>query len=365
MTGIEPVLGYYAHFCQPGRIEPLGSSGGMSGAQFWRITAACGNLRPDWPDAPDVAHTRLLLLRRWPIEHPTPDRLRFIHEVLAHAARRGITIVPVPFTTRDGQSFVDHAGFLWELAPWMPGTADFARAPSVAKLSAAMKALAHFHIATQDFPTPAVQRLSHEPGTSPAVIDRLARLHELARGGQQQLARAISDEVWPVFAPLARQFLAALPIALPRAIDLLEPLATETFSLQPCMRDIWHDHVLFSGDQVSGIVDFGAMDFDTPACDVARLLGSLVGHDAAQRQIGLEAYDSVRKLANTELRAVAAFDTIIVLLAGCNWIRWIYVEGRQFENASQILERFQRIAERTDNIVSARPAATSPRTSPA
>jgi Ser/Thr protein kinase RdoA (MazF antagonist) len=139
----------------------------------------------------------------------------------------------------------------------------------------------------------------------------------------------------------------AVPRALPRAIALHEPLLNASFSLQPCLRDIWHDHVLFTGEEVTGIVDFGGMDVETPACDVARLIGSLVGSDVAKRQIGLAAYSTVRPLSANELQAVAAFDTSIILLAGCNWIRWIYIEGRHFEDRTQVLQHFRRIVERT------------------
>jgi homoserine kinase type II len=354
----------------------------MSGAQFWRIAAPRGNLA----------------LRRWPTEYPPPNALRFIHDVLVHAARRGITILPVPITTHDGQSFVRHAGYLWELAPWMSGTPDYARAPSVEKLRAMMKTLAQFHLAVSDFGGGSVHRSA---GESSAVKSRLTRLGELSHGGQRQLAQAVTDRIWPDIAPLARQFLAALPHAVPRSIALHELIVNEPFSIQPCIRDIWHENVLFTGDKVTGIVDFGAMDFDTPACDVARLLGSLgtvpfspgpvlcskfdaTAHreSAAKRGLsplaaslatdtaqvwrdGLAAYASVRQLSANELRAVAAFDTSIVLLAGCNWIRWIYIEGRQFENPEQVLRHFRRIVEQTQAMQSANAAATLPRSSPA
>jgi Ser/Thr protein kinase RdoA (MazF antagonist) len=276
----------------------------------------------------------------------------------------------------------------------MPGTADYASAPSVEKLRAAMKTLAHFHLAVSDFGGAAAPRIA---GESCAVQSRLTRLRQLSQGGQQQLAQAVTDRLWPDLAPLARQFLAALPHAVPRSIALHEPIANEPFSIQPCIRDIWHDNVLFTGDQVTGIVDFGAMEFDTPACDVARLLGSLgtvpfspgpvlrskfdaISHheSAAKRGLsplaadaaqvwreGLAAYASVRQLSPNELRAVAAFDTSIVLLAGCNWIRWIYIEGRQFENPTQVLRHFRRIVERTQAMLSANEAARLPPTSPA
>ena len=39
----------------------------------------------------------------------------------------------------------------------------------------------------------------------------------------------------------------------------LTPFAEQHWLQQPVIRDIWHDHVLFSGDDVTGIVDFGAV----------------------------------------------------------------------------------------------------------
>ncbi len=65
--------------------------------------------------------------------------------------------------------------------------------------------------------------------------------------------------------------------------------------LQPCIRDVWHDHVLFVGDDVSGLVDFGAMQPDSVAADIARLLGSLAGDDRQAWTIGLAAYESVQR----------------------------------------------------------------------
>jgi Ser/Thr protein kinase RdoA (MazF antagonist) len=344
MLHLHAILSRYPADCRPSHIEPLGAAGGMSGAAFWRITAPRG-----W-----------LALRRWPTEHPTPERLDFIHSVLRHAYQRGIDFIPVPLTTTDGKTFIQHHGHLWELAPWMPGTADYEQSPSHPKLRAALTALAQIHVATADF-TP-------RRAPSPNVASRLARLTELARGGTQELSRAISDATWREIAPLAREFMTLLPGAIPHAIAQLEPLAATPLPLQPCLRDIWHDHVLFTGNEVTGIIDFGAVDIETPAADIARLLGSIIVAEAASFgeqvrnfgeqtgsllhvdptgwQTGLAAYDAVSPLAAEERRAITAFDTSGTLLAGCNWIRWIYIDGRQFENREQVIERFRRIVAR-------------------
>ncbi len=324
---IEPVLRAYAADYSPTRIEPLGSAGGMSGGQFWRIESPRGTL----------------LLRRWPSEHPTRQRLRFIHDVLFHAADRGITFLALPLRTTTGETFVFHNGALYELAPWMPGTADFDRAPNEQRLRAAMAALANFHLAAATFPTAANRPPA---GAPPAISRHLSRLQELANGRIEQLSQAIDKSQWPDFGRIAQTFLAALPQLLPRAIERLMPLASVSLPVQPCLRDIWHDHVLFTGDEVTGIIDYGAVDFDTPVTDIARLLGSLVGDDVLGWRKGLQAYSTIRPLAAEEVSAAQALSASGTILAGCNWIRWIYVDRRRFDDQVQIMNRFKQITMR-------------------
>jgi Ser/Thr protein kinase RdoA (MazF antagonist) len=335
------ILRRYPPDCRPTAIEPLGSAGGLSGARFWRVVAPRG----------------ALALRCWPIEHPTPDGLRFIHAVLRHAADRGLTILPVPIALPNGDTLVRHAGHLWDLAPWLTGVADFEKSPRVEKLRGAMTALARFHEAVADFPCPASTMAD---GGAPAVTGRLARLRELHSGGIEQLARAISTDSWPKIAPVARQFVADLPRIVPPAIEGLAPLADARLPLQVCIRDIWHDHLLFEGDVVTGLIDFGAVQVDTPTTDVARLLGSLasvlpiLNAEQQEQQLwreGLAAYTRVRPLSSTQLQSVGALDWAGTILAGCNWIRWLYVEGRRFHNDEQVVRRFRQITGRCSRIL--------------
>ena len=139
MPAFQEVLAQYLPEFQPTHVEPLGSAGGMSGAQFWRVSAVVRGSPDPAPPKLGVGLPTPYILRRWPAEHPSPDRLRFIHAVLRHAAERGCGFLPVPVTLQTGQSFVSHSGHLWELEPWMPGVADYDRLPSVAKLRAAMR----------------------------------------------------------------------------------------------------------------------------------------------------------------------------------------------------------------------------------
>jgi homoserine kinase type II len=220
----------------------------------------------------------------------------------------------------------------------MPGAANYDHSPNVERLRAATTALARFHTAVADFPVVS--------GPQSAVTRHFARLNDLMRGGMNELFRAITDATWPELAPLARQFLSELPNAIPRAMANLEPIVSAALPLQPCIRDVWHDHILFTGDDVTGLIDFGAVEIDTPATDVARLLGSLAGDDATGWQTGVAAYSAVRPLSQQEGLAVRALDASGNILGGCNWIRWIYIDRRQFDDRAKILERFRRILAR-------------------
>jgi len=322
---IDRVLAAYSADCQPQGIESLGSAGGFSGARFWRIAAGRG----------------CLCLRRWPRSHPTSQRLDWIHAVLRHAERYGFDLLPVPFETRRGRSHVRGAGALWELAPWLPGTADSLCPPHREKLSAALIALAEFHRAVSSFPARDARR-----AVSPGIVLRQQRLDRLANGGAARLAAAIRPEVWPEMEQRAWQLLEHFDRLAPSVARQLQVAAGLVVELKPCLRDIWSDHVLFVSTRVSGIIDFGAMRYETVAAAVGRLLGSMAGSDREAWFTGLAAFESVYSLSREERTLVAAFDQSGLLMSGLNWIEWIYCDQRRFDNRQAIVARVDRLTAR-------------------
>jgi len=111
------------------------SSGGFSGARIWRIESAAG------PCA----------LRSTPAFDVDVRRLSGLHRLVAHVGAAGITQVPVPVAALDGTTFFDAAGQVWQLEPWMSGTADYWKFSIAARLRAAMVCLARWHIAAARF----------------------------------------------------------------------------------------------------------------------------------------------------------------------------------------------------------------------
>jgi Ser/Thr protein kinase RdoA (MazF antagonist) len=326
---IERVLGLYPDDCQPRSIEPLPAAGGFSGARLWRVDAPRGRL----------------CLRRWPQGHPTQERLEFIQAVLWHVDQEGFHDVPVPLETRHHHGYLFYEGHFWELTPWLSGTADFRRHPSPARLDAALLALASFHRAASTFPLP-----ENGPIASPGIAERRDRIDQLCRGGIESLRAASAQAGWPELAARAGDLIGMFAAAAPAVRQTLDEAGELRVRLQPCIRDVWHAHVLFSGDRVSGIVDFGSLRPENVASDVARLLGSLVGDDAELWQRGLSIYQQTRPLAPDELRLVMAFDRSTVLLGGLQWLQWICLEGRVFSDRGAVLARLDEFLARMNHL---------------
>ena len=171
----------------------------------------------------------------------------------------------------------------------MPGIADYELTPNEQKLRAAMAAFAKFHLAVADFPTDANRPAA---GAPLAIVRHLARLQELANGRIEELSQAINKSQWPEFERMAHAFLTTLPRLLPRAIERLVPLASVSLPAQPCFRDIWHDHVLFTGNEVTGIIDYGTW---TSICPQPISHASLAAWLAMMRPAGASAWTPTQK----------------------------------------------------------------------
>ena len=105
-----------------------------------------------------------------------------------------------------------------------------------------------------------------------------------------------------------------------------------------------------SSARVSGVIDFGAIRLENVAADVSRLLGSMAGGDRQGWETGLAAYQAIRPLSPEEEALIEAFDQSSLLMAGIQWIEWIYVDDRQFEDWAAILTRIDRLLMRLSGV---------------
>jgi Ser/Thr protein kinase RdoA (MazF antagonist) len=146
---------------------------------------------------------------------------------------------------------------------------------------------------------------------------------------------------------LARPIWEAAQVGLPRWLRALQRArGNRRAALIPCIRDIWHDHVLYDGPTISGVVDFGSLDYDAPATDVARLVGSLVADDPSRRRLAIESYQAHQTRFAVNAAEVDLLDRSGILIAGLNWIEWLWIERRTFEAMDRVQSRLAEIATR-------------------
>lgn len=165
-----------------------------------------------------------------------PDELPFFLALLDHLAARGCA-VPATIHDRKGRSIQTVAGKSAALIEFLPGR--WPTTPSPAQAHAAGVALAHVHLAAQDFPLTRRDRL--DPATNLNTLMRCAAQHSAAI--DPRLADATT---W------GARLVDAWPTSLPRSI---------------IHSDLFPDNVLMIGERVSGLIDFyfacdGMMAYD-------------------------------------------------------------------------------------------------------
>jgi homoserine kinase type II len=226
----------------------------------------------------------------------------------------------------------------------MPGRADYRETQDdetrKTKLINTMAALARWHTSAATFQS--IERRRPAPG----IDIRRKRYQELRQGGLEVLRRSVAENQNSLPANIvatANELLRQFPLSADLSGEL-QAACQIPVSLQPCIRDIWHDHVLFTGDHVSGIVDFGALRMAAVVGDVARLLGSLAIDDHQLWEWGLQAYREAQPQGDkhaddTQRQFVRTWDAANVALSGLQWVQWLFVEGRFFSAYATVQQR--------------------------
>jgi len=310
------------------QLIALGNRGGFSGARLWHV------------ETPGEA----FCLKAWPPQAPSVQRLARIHQLMHSARASGLSFVPALLQSDRGTTWTEHEGRLWDLTTWMPGQADFRAVPTASRLEAACIAVAQLHAVWA--------RATPQIGVCPAIRRRLERVREwltLVKSGWQPRWEDRLDDPVRHWAERAWICLTGGMESLP---TVLGPWSERRMPLHPCLCDIWHDHLLFQGEVVAGIIDYGAVKTDHVAVDLARLLGSLVGDEKKLRAAGLSAYRRVRPLSWEEETLVDFLDESGTWIGLANWLEWLYREKRVFEDRQAVAGRLADLVLRVENWLS-------------
>lgn len=335
-----------------GPLRIGGLAAGFSGARVFRVDAA---------DAGGACVLKSFAAAA-SLEHAA-----WVHSFAGGLRRQGIDAVPavmkpeavVPGVGRPiGPTLVaDRDGVLWEMVEFKPGAP--VPVPRPAEAAAAAALLARVHLAAG---SPA----ERSRGPSPGIARRIAAARDLrADPWAERLERRLATR--PVAGPLAAAVTARLGVAaeafaaagLAEPVNIVAALEPRAVALQPVLRDVWCDHVLFAGvadgaspppPVVSGLIDLHAAGIDTPATDLARLFGSWDpgparrgGRLTDRWPEAFAAYERVRPLAAEERRLVGLLHAAGVIAGLDRWFRWTLDEGRTFPDDSRAVARIDRL----------------------
>ncbi len=323
-----------------GEPVPLAGSG-FSGAAVFSVRAAAGG-------------------ERFVLKACAPGlerrRAEWVHRMMRHLRASGLPEVPAVHGARGGGTLVsDPSGTLWELIGFVPGAP--VEMPTQAQAEAAMATLARMHLAAAAWPESPPSR-----GPSPGIDRRIEQARRLLAdpwaARRSRLSGNAAEAALPGHgAELRGLFDAAIAIVADRGtrgVGRIARCGPTPVLAQAVIRDIWSDHVLFvgGGDVVGGIIDYHAAGIDTPATDVARLLGSwraaATGPDGALADrwpTAVAAYERHRPLSPAERRLMEFLHASAVVCGLDHWFRWTLDERRAFGRPDRVLGRIGRLLE--------------------
>ena len=324
---------------EPVVCEPLGSLG-FSGSRVFGVRSVDGDR---------------FVLKQF-AAGASSGHARWVHRLVRHLRADGFLQVPEIVAAQDGETLVsDDAGRLWEMSRFASGTPVCD--PTPAQAAAAVTALANLHTSAARLP-------GHEPvrQASPGHQRRIEqmRLLQAVPWHERREALRFDGSVNPrseFHAAVLARFDAALSIFSHAGgasfVGRVAAMQPHRVDAQPVLRDVWCEHVLFAdprGADVTAIIDAHAAGIDTPATDLARLLGSwgAPGGDAMRPlsvrwREALTVYAGVRPLTPGDCALVSLLHAAGVVCGLDNWFRWTLEECRAFPYASRALARIDRL----------------------
>lgn len=255
----------------------------------------------------------LFVLRATPAKQvDVPLLLEQHHWLRQLAAQRFPVAVPLR-NPLSGSTVMERHQMIWQMEPWMPGRPVDGSSLSAVQLHGAMELLARLHHLPSS---------SHQRGTPQSLLVREELLEAWSPARQVQAlqnCRSAPLELRQELEP----FLDRLPELAPGLRQDLRTLKDVPFTLQWCFRDLWSAHVLFSQDQVTGLIDPHAARVDHRTTDLSRLSGSWFGDDRIRRAEAISLYERVFPLNEREHQLLRILDRSGVLLSGLTWVtRW-------------------------------------------
>ena len=333
--------------------------GGFSGATVFRATTNDG---------------RTLAIRRTPNSAKLPAKRNIrLYGLLSRLAGLGLNQIAVPLiplTTLQGVAASGSVSILfpnalapapepwvsledsrWQVEPWMPGNPLPGIQVTKHHLRSAFRLLNNFHrLAIDALHTTGQDEWFYVSRTeSPAIQRRLGIVNELQQGLLGKWQHQLSSDSDPRFRELAARICDALRHWLPWLHQELSTAAAQTYSIQPVLRDVWRAHLLFTDQDVTGLIDLTASGTDHVTVDLSRLIRSWFGGNIQQVRAAAETYRTLRKLDARELKLWQTLDASSVLLSPVTWLRRRFESSDPSDYPDDVISRLRELTEMAAN----------------
>lgn len=319
----------------PIQAEPLGNAGGFSGASIWRITSSLD---------------QRYCLKRWPVSFRDRQRLDWIHRVQIFAAANGCPEIVKPLQTTSAATVIDQHDSFWELTPWIESTTTLQENANDESIESTLTVVAKFHQATARY------HFNFAKSTNATtVVDKLGSLESSLSDIAQRIPANSVYLTRQEFERFRRQ----ASVVSSQLLSELQRLAANMFPVQPVIRDLRAEHIFMNRHSVEAVIDFGAMQIDSAACDLSRLFSSLEIFDVESLRGLYERYSKVRYMGIAPVAQTQLEQDLLVQLVRAtpvasvtNWLSWLFLEQREFESPQEIYQRLQKLLQHVETVSS-------------
>jgi aminoglycoside phosphotransferase (APT) family kinase protein len=247
-------------------------------------------------------------------------RRRSLHRLLAWLHSQELSCVAEPLRVLNSlDSEIELSGIVWQAEPWLPGQSARPR-PTPSQVTSALTTLSALYQRTKTIPWQDEWfRVALEP--SPGIQRRRQIVTHLIQSELTTLHAQVRLLDEDHFRELALRSLDAISKWTYWLNQALQTVGHQAFALQPVIRDLWRPHVLFSGDQCTGLIDLTAASTDHPCLDLARLFRSWFGRDTAAVCRAFQEFADIHGVSFEDAQLFGALDAAAALLSPLTWIR--------------------------------------------
>ena len=302
-------------------VTPL--EGGLSGSRVWKICS------------PHASYC----LKSMPPDFPV-NLLRRIHAAGNTRRALGMQTLAAYLPTRQGESYLEAAGHLWELQSWQEGASPSHPLATDVKRQV-VQAVARFHHIVHGTPYAPTER-----GPSPGITFRTKLIERWQQRPPEQLKASVSAFGKPQQRPILYRFVDSFQQYVIPLRQRLAELATVSFPLSDCLGDPRPENFLFREGQLTGQIDLSSLRLDNWALDLARLGSELAEDGRPDWDMIFDTAGKVAMLSPDERRLAWGLDLANILLTGLNWLEWLVVEKRRFASPEQVANRLAHLERR-------------------